>query len=388
MERAKANTIVQLPKQKILVIDDEDDYRAMIKVTLKMIGYDVIEASNGLDGLAAARMHHPDLVLCDVKMPEMDGYTLLGRLKEDPACAAIPFIFLTGNLAKSDMRQGMQLGADDYLTKPFTSDELITAIRTRLARKKSLQKYYELQFDDIKTSFVRSLPHEFRTPLHAILGYAQILQEESGLAAEEVKEIGAFIDKSGRRLHHLLENMILFGELQFWMNDQKAIATMRRESMTSLREVIRSAAEQEARIQKRADAMDITVKDSVAQISSMHLIKIMEEVIGNALKFSEPGSKIHISSTEDDAEIVIIIRDEGRGMSQEQISKVTAFQQFERRLHEQQGAGLGLIIAKTLAELYGGSLTIESTEKIGTTVTIKLLKAKDERRSGSLPLTN
>jgi two-component system, sensor histidine kinase and response regulator len=388
MERAKANTVVQLPPQKILVIDDEDDYRAMIRVTLKMIGYDVIEASNGLDGLAAARMHHPDLVLCDVKMPEMDGYTLLGRLKEDPACAAIPFIFLTGNAAKSDMRQGMQLGADDYLTKPFTSDELITAIKTRLVRKKSLQKYYELQFDDIKTSFVRSLPHEFRTPLHAILGYAQILQEESGLPAEEVKEIGAFIDKSGRRLHHLLENMILFGELQFWMNDQKTIATMRRESMTSLREVIRSAAEQEASIQKRADAMDITVKDSVAQISSMHLTKIMEEVIGNALKFSEPGSKIHISSKEDDAEILIIIRDEGRGMSQEQISKVTAFQQFERRLHEQQGAGLGLVIAKTLTELYGGSLTIESTEKIGTTVTIKLLKAKDERPPVSLPLTN
>ena len=379
MDHVKANTKVQLPPQKILVIDDEDDYRAMIKVTLKMIGYDVIEASNGLDGLAAARMHHPDLVLCDIKMPEMDGYTLLGRLKEDPACAAIPFVFLTGNAAKSDRRQGMQLGADDYLTKPFTSDELITAIKTRLARKKSLQKYYELQFDDIKTSFVRSLPHEFRTPLHAILGYAQILQEESGLAAEEVKEIGAFIDKSGRRLHHLLENMILFGELQFWMNDQKTIATMRRESMTSLREVIRSAAEQEASIQKRADAIDITVKDSVAQISSMHLTKIMEEVIGNALKFSEPGSKIHISSKEDDAEILIIIRDEGRGMSQEQISKVTAFQQFERRLHEQQGAGLGLIIAKTLAELYGGSLTIESTEKRGTTVTIKLLKAKDDR---------
>jgi signal transduction histidine kinase len=173
--------------------------------------------------------------------------------------------------------------------------------------------------------------------------------------------------------------MILFGELQFWMNDQKTIATMRRESMTSLREVIRSAAEQEASIQKRADAIDITVKDSVAQISSMHLTKIMEEVIGNALKFSEPGSKIHISSKEDDAEILIIIRDEGRGMSQEQISKVTAFQQFERRLHEQQGAGLGLVIAKTLTELYGGSLTIESTEKRGTTVTIKLLKAKDDR---------
>ena len=140
MEHAKTNTTAQLPSQKILVIDDEDDYRSMIAVTLTMMGYHVIEASNGLDGLAAVKMHHPDLVLCDINMPEMDGYTLLGTLKEDPECAAIPFIFLTGNAAKSDMRQGMQLGADDYLTKPFTSDELITAIKTRLVRKKSLQE--------------------------------------------------------------------------------------------------------------------------------------------------------------------------------------------------------------------------------------------------------
>jgi signal transduction histidine kinase len=377
MENETRNTAGRLPPQRILVIDDEEDYRAMITVTLKMMGYEVIGASNGVDGLAAVKTHHPDLVLCDIRMPEMDGYALLGALKEDPECAAIPFIFLTGNTAKSEMRQGMQLGADDYLTKPFTSDELITSVKTRLTRRRGLQNYYESQFDDIKTSIVRSLPHEFRTPLHAILGYAQILSEEDDLPRDEVKEIGTMIHKSGQRLRHLLENMILFGELQFWMNDQNIIATMRREEMTSLREVIRSAAEQEAGIQKRADAMDITVKDSVAQISSAHLTKIVEEVIDNALKFSERGTKIHISSEEGDAEVLIIIRDEGRGMSQEQISKVTAFQQFERRYHEQQGAGLGLAIAKTLAELYGGSLSIESTEKTGTTVTIKLLKAMD-----------
>ena len=307
-------------------------------------------------------------------MPEMDGYTLLGALKEDSECAAIPFIFLTGNTAKSDRRQGMQLGADDYLTKPFTSDELITSVKTRLTRKKGLQNYYESQFEDIKTSIVRSFPHEFRTPLTGILGCAEILKEESDLPAEEVKKIGAAIYKSGQRLRHLLENVILFGELQFWMNDQKQIATMRRESITLLHEVIRSAAEQEVEIQKRVDSISIEVKDSPVQISSEHLTKIIEEIINNALKFSEPGTKIHISNEEGDAEVLIIIRDEGRGMSQEQISKVTAFQQFERRYHEQQGAGLGLAIAKTLAELYGGNLTIESTEKVGTTVKIKLLK--------------
>ncbi len=381
MEQARTNTIVHLPPQKILVIDDEDDYRAMIAVTLKMAGYDISEATDGLDGLAAVKMHHPDLVLCDIKMPKMDGYTLLGTLKEDSECAAIPFIFLTGNTAKNDMRQGMQLGADDYLTKPFTSEELITAVKTRLIRKKGLQKYYESQFEDIKTSIVMSLPHEFRTPLHAILGYAQILKEESGLPAEDVKEMGAFIYKSGQRLHHLLENMILFGELQFWMNDQNTIATMRRESITLLREVIRSASQQEAASQKRADSIRITVKDSPVQISSMHLTKIMEELINNSLKFSASGTKIYISSEDTDDEVTITIRDEGRGMSSEQIGKVTAFQQFERRHHEQQGAGLGLTIAKTLTELYGGSLTIESTEKIGTTVKIKLLKPMNDQRS-------
>ena len=379
MEHTGTNTQPHVPQQKILVIDDEDDYRAMIRITLKMIGYDVIEASNGLDGLAAVQMHHPDLVLCDVKMPEMDGYTLLGTLKEDPECAAIPFIFLTGNTAKSEMRQGMQLGADDYLTKPFTSDELITAIKTRLARKKSLQKYYELRFNDIKTNIVRSLPHEFRTPLHGILGYAQILQEESGLPAGEIKEIGALIHKSGQRLQHLLENMILFGELQFWMNDQKTIATMRGESTTLLREIIRSVSEQVAANQKRVDSIHLTVNDVPVQISSTHLTKIVEEVIDNALKFSDPGTKVHVSSEDHNDEVTIKIRDEGRGMSSEQIGTVTAFQQFERPLHEQQGAGLGLAIAKTLAELYGGSLTIESTEKIGTTVTIKLLKAMNDQ---------
>src|SRR5208283_860858 len=284
IENAGKNTVSHVTPKKILIIDDEGDYRGMIATTLKMAGYDISEATNGLDGLAAVKFDHPDLVLCDINMPKMDGYTLLGTLKEDDECASIPFIFLTGDTAKSDMRQGMQLGADDYLTKPFTSEELITAIETRLHRKKGLQRYYESQFDDIKTSIVRSLPHEFRTPLHAILGYAQILQEESGLPATEIKEIGAFIHKSGRRLHHLLENMILFGELQFWMNDQNSIATMRRESVTLLREVVRSAAEQEAAAQKRPDSILIAVNELSVKIASQHLTKIMEELINNALK--------------------------------------------------------------------------------------------------------
>ncbi len=158
MEQATTNTASHISPQKILVIDDEDDYRTMISITVKTMGYDVIEATNGLDGVAAVKKHRPDLVLCDVNMPKMDGYQVLSTLKQDPEFGSIPFIFLTGNVAKSDMRQGMQLGADDYLTKPFTSQELIDVIETRLKRKKSMQKYYEAQFDEIKTSIVQVSP--------------------------------------------------------------------------------------------------------------------------------------------------------------------------------------------------------------------------------------
>lgn len=244
----------------------------------------------------------------------------------------------------------------------------------RLTRKKSLQKYYESRFEEIKAHLVKFFPHEIRTPLTGILGCAEILKEDGDLPAEEVKKIGAAIYKSGQQLRRLLENVILLGELQSWMNDRNAVATMRRDSISSLLEVIRSAAEREAEIQKRTDSISIEVDDSLVQISSMHLTKIMEEVINNALKFSDPGSKIYISSEKNDVKVAITIRDEGRGMTIGQIDKIAAIQQFEASHHDQQGAGIGLTIAKTLTELYGGSLTIESTEKKGTTVKIKLLK--------------
>ena len=195
---------------------------------------------------------------------------------------------------------------------------------------------------------------------------------------EEIKAIGAFILKAGQRLRHLLENLILLGELQFLMKDQKIIAAMRRETRTPVREVIQAVAEQEVNNQKRADSMEINVSESVVQISSTHLAKIIEEIIDNALKFSAPGTKISVSSDDTNDRIMITIRDEGRGMTQEQIGRITAFQQFERRHYEQQGAGLGLVIAKTLVELYGGSLAIESEENKGTTVTLLLPGEKGE----------
>src|SRR6266516_5469436 len=120
--------------KKILVIEDEPEMRRNIAVLLRYKGYEPIAAQNGRAGVEMARKEKPELILCDVMMPELDGYGVLRALQEDAKLALIPFIFLTAKGEKDDLRSGMNLGADDYLTKPVGNDDLVRAIEARLRR--------------------------------------------------------------------------------------------------------------------------------------------------------------------------------------------------------------------------------------------------------------
>lgn len=118
----------------VLVIEDEPEMRRNITRLLKLEGYDAVAAENGKDGLERAKARKPDLILCDVMMPAMDGHEVLRSLRSDPALRSVPFIFLTAKGEKSDQRGGMNLGADDYLTKPVENDDLLAAVSARLTR--------------------------------------------------------------------------------------------------------------------------------------------------------------------------------------------------------------------------------------------------------------
>lgn len=119
---------------KILTIEDDDNIRDLIMETLTLEKFEAIAAKNGRQGVELATKYLPDLIICDVIMPELDGYGVLQKLNRNPETRAIPFIFLTGKNTMDDFRQGMNLGANDYLTKPFTSEELVTAVKVRLQR--------------------------------------------------------------------------------------------------------------------------------------------------------------------------------------------------------------------------------------------------------------
>lgn len=126
----------------ILLIEDNNDIRESTAEILELSGYGILQAENGKTGVDIAVKHRPDLILCDIMMPELDGYGVLYLLNKNPETAAIPFIFLTAKAERLDLRKGMEMGADDYLTKPFDDVELLHAIECRLQKKEQLERYY------------------------------------------------------------------------------------------------------------------------------------------------------------------------------------------------------------------------------------------------------
>ncbi len=130
---------------KVLIIEDEEAVRENILDLLEAEDFETIAAANGRIGIHLAISEIPDLILCDMMMPEIDGYGVLTALRQDPSTATIPFIFLTAKSAKSDFRQGMDMGADDYITKPFTRAELLSAIMNRLEKYATLKRYFSPQ---------------------------------------------------------------------------------------------------------------------------------------------------------------------------------------------------------------------------------------------------
>jgi len=137
--------------KKILVIEDEPEMRRNIATILRLEKYHVLSADSGRAGVAVARAEKPDLILCDVMMPDLDGYGVLQALREDTAAVTIPFIFLTARGEKTDVRSGMNLGADDYLTKPVAKADLLGAIAARLRRQEQqAQPEFKPNFDSFQ----------------------------------------------------------------------------------------------------------------------------------------------------------------------------------------------------------------------------------------------
>ncbi len=359
--------------QKILVIDDEAIIRETTAMALQRRGFETLEAGSGAEGADLALRLLPDLILSDVNMEEMDGFTLLDKLRHEPSTAAIPFILMTGMGDSETMRRGMDLGADDYLTKPFTASQLYSAIEARLKKSDLLRQNAEKKLAELRTNLSLALPHEMITPLNGIFGLAQILSTDAEtLTPADVTEFGTNILQSAERLHRTVQNFLLFGQLEMQSSDPECLADLRQKSTDNLQEIIATRSKDLASEARRPDDLRLELCDGVAAIGSDLFTKLVNELVGNAFKFSTAGTVVKVVGAPGKGEYILSISDHGQGMTADQIADIGAYSQFNRKTNEQQGSGLGLAIVRHIAELHGGQINIRSEPASGTIVTIKL----------------
>lgn len=344
---------------KILVVEDEESLREDILEILRFDNFEVYGAENGITGVEKAREIHPDLIICDIMMPERDGYGVLLELRSDPSTAMIPLIFLTARASREDQRRGMELGADDYLTKPFTQPELLAAISTRLEKQAMVRREYEKRFDDLRMNIIHALPHELRTPLTGIFGYARMLMDDCEIIDPgQIYQMSYGIDRAAKRLHRVAENYLLYAQIE--LIAQQDNPTLRDDVTGFPAMTFENTARQKLHEAERYEDMVIELVDHPIRFPEDSLERIIIELLDNAIKFSDPGTKICVTTTVEDDHLVLSVMDHGRGMTAEQIDMIGAYMQFQRRLFEQNGLGLGLIIVKRLVEMQGGTFHIES----------------------------
>jgi two-component system, sensor histidine kinase and response regulator len=355
----------------ILVVDDDAALRGVVCLALEAEGYAVLEAGDGAAGVHMACVNSPDLILCDVRMEGMDGYRMLAALRQHSLTASIPFILMTGHSDARGMRHGMELGADDYLAKPFATGELTAAVAARLKKQQTVKEQAEKKLADLRANISLAMPHELLTPLNGIMGFAELLiSDPGGISPDEVLSMALAIRDSADRLNHVIGNILVFVQLE--LREAEMNQPMSHESALDLRQAVRRVVQERAALRGRADDLNLELGEATAAISEDYFAKILGELADNAFKFSDPVTPVQVRLTTQNGHCVLGIRDQGRGMKPQHVAQVGAYMQFERRFYEQQGSGLGLAIAKRLTELHGGDLSISSVPGEGTIVEVRL----------------
>ncbi|MEP0755759.1 response regulator [Trichocoleus sp. Lan] len=366
--------------KKILVIEDEPAVRSNLLKLLKAEEFDAIGAENGLVGVQLAREHEPDLIICDIMMPDFDGYSVLTQLRQDQITAMIPFIFLTAKTEREDLRQGMQLGADDYLTKPFTRAELLGAIATRLKKQEAVTllqgKIQELQQLNIqKDDLLARASHDLRTPLANMKLIIQMLEIISN--EEQQQHYRALLEAECIREIELVNNIL---DLHRLGAEKKLISPetlILKYWLPTLIEPFKPG------IAQRQQIFNIDCSPALPPLISdrVCLEQILIELIGNACKYTPSFGEISISvyvdysiniNSNSNSRVNFKITNQAEILNTE-LPRI--FEKFYRipngDIWKEGGSGLGLYLVQNLVEKIGGTIQAQSTQG-WTTFTVQL----------------
>jgi len=350
----------------VLIIEDDQPSLAMYDLALQSAGYKTLTAIDGEKGLELAKAHLPDVILCDINLPSRNGWKILQSIRGDNSLATTQFIFMTGNTQANSNRSGMEQGADDFLEKPFGADDLVHCVEARLKRAGLNSKVSDEAFAQLRQTLRSNLPHELFTPLAGIIGLTDILLEShDDFTPEQCLNYMREVNASAIRLHRTLRNYLFALNL----DHQNEMETLHPPPLDAerieiaLSEGIQAAAKRHQRTRDlKINLVPTSFKAFITDLSIM-----IEELVDNACAYSSAGTPIEITLTKDH---IFIVQDHGRGLSETELDKIGAFQQFNRDIHEQQGLGLGLFLVHKMARRGDINVQIKSEPGRGTKVSL------------------
>ena len=403
------NTSIQADKGDLLIVDDKIDNLRLLFTTLSQEGYEVRRVLSGKQALKAIEFEPPDLILLDIKMPDMDGYEVCSRLKQNQKTKEIPVIFLSALSEAIDKVKAFEVGGADYITKPFQLSEVIARIENQLKVKRLQQRIQEQNQDlearvearteelqqknrelleyqqklsqalskekeisNFKSNIIKIINHEFRTPLTIIFASVELLERAiNQLDLEQQRSIFQRIEEAVKYLKFLFEEVLFFDK------EQIEQVTLEQESFNLVDFCSNLVAELTANT-KTGQTIKFEAKGDFEEVN-LHrdiLRQILLNLLSNAIKFSPENCKIEFKVIGEPERVRFIVKDKGIGIPLPNQEKL--FDSFYRgdNVGNIGGTGLGLSIVKKCVDLYQGQIEFDSAVGVGTVFTVTLPVSK------------
>lgn len=334
----------------ILIIEDDESVRRTLADILELNGFSVLLANDGIEGLARARSALPALIITDINMPGMDGFELLAAFRADEALRAIPVIVVSAKVDRAATRHGMELGAADFITKPFSEEEVLRSIAARLEQKALL---------DELDAFAHTVAHDLKTPLATLTGRLELL--------------GMLLDNADRDdlRHQLQEASRASARLNDIINELLILAGVRRQAVEcvplAMTALVTDALERiESVLKPHADRIELTDSWPVAVGYGPWVIEVWVNYLSNAVKYGGPEPRISLGGeTSADGRFARFwVQDSGPGL--DEAAKARMFIPFTRISTVRAGShGLGLSIVRRIVEKLNGNVGVTSTPGAG-----------------------
>lgn len=357
-----------LKKPLILIVDDTPKNIQVLGKTLHDIGYNVSIATSGSQALDSVKKEKPDLILLDIQMPEMDGFEVCKILKMNSDTKGIPIIFLTAVTDSDKIVEGFELGAVDYITKPFNSAELSVRVATHIEIKQSREKLKDL--NATKDKFFSIIAHDLKNPFSTLLGFSKLLFENApNYTTNQIQEYAQIMNNTAKQSYTLLEN------LMHWAKTQTGNITVIPESSSmdnllsiTIPLVSGSALKKNITIESNVD------KDNLVYIDNSLTTTILRNLLTNAIKFTHTNGKIIVSTKKKNEFLEVSITDTGVGIDPKNIEKLFRIDSkvSSPGTESEEGTGLGLILCKEFVEKQGGTIWVTSELGKGSKFTFTL----------------